>query len=128
MRPALIIFPLVILAACASPREQCIGDVTRDSRVLSSLINETRGNLARGYGLDQRQDVRTRTRSCRGENSDGSTFRYPCTQTETFTTTVPVAIDLNAEEAKLASLEKRFVQAQAASNQAIVQCISNHPE
>lgn len=128
MRPALIILPLLALAACATPREQCIGDATRDTRVLSSLINETRANLSRGYALDERQDVRTLTRSCRGRNEDGSTFRYPCNETETFTTTVPVAIDLNAEQAKLRSLEQRFVQTQAGSNQAVAQCIAVHPE
>jgi hypothetical protein len=128
MRPAFIILPLLALAACATPREQCIGDATRDTRILSSLINETRANLSRGYALDERQDVRTLTRSCRGEHEDGSTFRYPCNETETFTTTVPVAIDLNAEQAKLRSLEERFVQTQAGSNQAVAQCIAVHPE
>jgi hypothetical protein len=120
--------PLVVLAACATPREQCIGDVTRDTRVLSSLINETRGNLARGYALEERQDVRTMRGTCRGRNEEGELFTFSCPETQTFTTTVPVAIDLNAERAKLASLEERFAQAQAASNQAVAQCIAVHPE
>jgi hypothetical protein len=128
MRPALIILPLVALAACATPREQCIGNVTRDTRVLSSLVNETQGNLARGYALEERQDVRTLRRTCRGRNEDGTTFTFRCDETETFTTTVPVAIDLNAERAKLASLEERFAQTQSSSNQAVAQCIAVHPE
>ena len=128
MRPAYIILPLMALAACATPREECIADATRDTRVLSSLINETRANLSRGYALEERQDVRTLTRTCRGRNTDGSTFRYPCNETETFNTTVPVAIDLNAEQAKLDSLEERFEAMQASSNQAIIQCIAIHPE
>ena len=128
MRPALFMLPFVVLAACATPREQCIGDVTRDTRVLSSLINETRGNLARGYALEERQDVRTVRGTCRGRNEEGELFTFSCPETQTFTTTVPVAIDLNAERAKLASLEERFAQAQAASNQAVAQCIAVHPE
>lgn len=128
MRPALIILPLVALTACATPREECISDATRDTRVLSGLINETRANLARGYALDQRQDVRTLTRTCRGKNDDDSTFFFPCNETETFTTTVPVAIDLEAEQAKLRSLEERFAVTQASSNQAVAQCIAVHPE
>lgn len=128
MRPALIMLPLIVLAACATPREQCINTATRDTKVLSSLIAETRGNLARGYALEERQEVRTRTRTCRGSNEDGSTFVYPCNETETFTSTVPVAIDLNAERAKLTSLEERFAQTQAASNQAVLQCIAAYPE
>jgi hypothetical protein len=128
MRPALIILPLVALAACATPREQCIADATRDTRILSSLINETQANLSRGYALEERQDVRTRTRFCRGENSDGTTFKYPCNETETFTTTQPVAIDLSAEQAKLRSLEERFASTQVISNQVVLQCIAIHPE
>jgi len=128
MRPALILLPLAVLVACATPREQCINDVTRDTRVLSSLVNETRANLSRGYALEERQDVRTVRGTCRGRNEDGTTFLFRCDETETFSTTVPVAIDLNAEAAKLASLEERFAQSQSSSNQAVAQCIRVHPE
>ncbi len=128
MRSALIILPLVALAACATPREQCIGSATRDARILSSLINESRANLSRGYAFEERQEIRTRPRSCRREYNDGSTYRYPCDEVETFTTRVPVAIDLQAEEAKLQSLEERFAQTQSSSNQAVAQCIAIHPE
>ncbi len=128
MRPALIILPLAALAACATPREQCIANVTRDARILSSLIAETRGNLERGYALEERQDLRTIRRRCDGETDDGTEFSYDCSRTETFTTTVPMAIDLNAEQAKLTSLEERFAITQSASNQAVAQCIAVHPE
>lgn len=128
MRPALIILPLVALAACATPREQCINDVTRDTRVQSSLINETRANLARGYALDERQEVRTIRSTCRGRDEAGDIFEFRCDKTDTFTTTVPVAIDLNVERAKLTSLEERFAQTQSSSNQAVAQCIAVHPE
>ncbi|MDX8347426.1 hypothetical protein SLH49_05445 [Cognatiyoonia sp. IB215446] len=128
MRPAFIILPVLALAACATPREECIADATRDTKVLSNLINETQANLARGYAIEERQDVRTLQRSCRGKNDDGSTFFFPCNETETFTTTVPVAIDLRAEEAKLESLQERFTLAQASSDQAVLQCIAIHPE
>ena len=128
MRPALIILPFVVLAACATPREQCIDDVTRDTRILNSLIDETRGNIARGYALEERQEVRTFRTSCVGRDDDGNEFTFGCDKTDTFTSTTPVAIDLNAERAKLASLEERFAQTQAASNQAVAQCIAVHPE
>ena len=128
MRPALFVLPLALLAACATPREQCISDATRDTRVLGSLINEVRGNLARGYALDERQEVRTVSSTCTGRNDEGEVFTFRCPETKTFTTVVPVAIDLEAERAKLASLEQRFAQAQAASNQAVAQCIAIYPE
>ena len=128
MRPALILLPLAFLAACATPREQCIADVTRDTKVQSSLINEVRGNLERGYALDRQERVRTVPKTCRGEDEDGNIFRFRCDETRTDTIVTPVAIDLNTERAKLASLEERFAQSQAASNQAVAQCIAVHPE
>ena len=128
MRLALFVLPFAVLTACATPREQCISEVTRDTRILSSLINETRANLARGYAIEREQDVRTIRRTCRGRNDDGTIFTFRCDETDTFTTSVPVAIDLNAERAKLESLEERFVQSQAASNQAVAQCIALYPE
>ena len=127
MRKALMLVPLVALAACATPREQCINEVSRDTRVLSALINLTERNISRGYALEQRQDVRTVRGTCRGRNEDGTTFLFSCDETDTFSTTVPVAIDLNAERAKLTSLQERLSQTQPAANQAIVQCIATHP-
>lgn len=128
MHRAVITLPLVVLAACATPREQCINDVTRETRIMSSLIAETEGNIARGYALEERQDVRTVMRRCEGKNEDGSTFTFMCQDTDTINTTVPVAIDLDAERAKLASLRERFTQTQSASNQGVAQCIRMHPE
>ena len=128
MRPALMILPFLALAACATPREQCIGQATRDLRVLNSLIAETQGNLARGYAIEEQQEVRTLRKTCRGENSDGTIFRYSCDETETFTTSRPVAIDLNVERAKLNSLVERRNQQQTTSDQVVLQCIATHPE
>lgn len=128
MRRALLILPLVVLAACATPREQCISNATADARILGMLIAETEGNLARGYALEERQDVRSLPSTCEGRNSDGTTFSYRCDSVQTFTTTVPVAIDLNAERAKLISLQDRLVQTQAASDQAVLQCLATYPE
>jgi hypothetical protein len=128
MRPALFILPLVLLAACATPREQCISQATKDARIQSSLINEVRANIARGYALEQQQELRTVRRTCVGRNEDGTTFTFRCEETDTVTVNVPVAIDLDAERAKLASLEERFAETQAAANQAVAQCIALNPE
>jgi hypothetical protein len=128
MRPALVMLPILALAACATPREQCIDQVMRDTRILGALMNETEANIARGYALEQRQNVRTVVGTCRGRNEDGSDFFFACDETNTVTTNVPVAIDLDAEQAKLRSLRTRFAQSQAASNQAVLQCIASNPE
>ncbi|WP_333713073.1 hypothetical protein [Yoonia sp.] len=128
MRLALILLPLAAVAACATPREQCVNAAMRDSRVLSALITETEGNLARGYALKTETDIRTVSRSCQGRTSEGTTFRFPCDETVTVDRTVPVSIDLNAERAKLASLRERLATEQAAANAAVSQCIAIHPE
>jgi hypothetical protein len=128
MRPALLMLPLAALAACATPREQCINDATRDGRVLRALIAETEGNLARGYALDTVQEVRTVNGTCRGRNEDGSTFIFACDEVQTVERSVPVAIDLNAEQAKLASLRQRLATEQAAANATVAQCIATYPE
>lgn len=119
---------LLTLAACATPREACISAVSRDARVLDGLIAETRANLSRGYAIAERQEVRTVRSTCQGRNPDGTRFRFACPETVTTAVQEPVAIDLDAERAKLASLEQR--QAQNAANQAedIRQCVARHPE
>jgi len=127
MRRSLLILPL-ILAACATPREQCINDASRELRVLTGLISETQENLARGYAVETVQDVQVITTTCTGTNEDGSTFTFPCQETETRESTVPVAIDLAAEQAKLTSLLARQSQLQSATNAAIQQCVLIHPE
>jgi len=128
MRPAFILLPLVVLTACATPREECISDANRQLRVLNSLVAETQGNLARGYAIEESQEVRTLNRTCRGKNEDGSTFRFPCNETDTITTSRPVAIDLAAEQSKLEGLLQRQAQAKTQSDQRIAQCIAIHPE
>lgn len=127
MRAALFIVPL-LLTACATPREACLDEVNREVRVLDKLIEQTQGNLARGFAVEERQELRTRRTFCTGKNEDGSTFRFRCEETDTVTRTIPVAIDLNAERAKLASLEQRQRQNISNAEAGIAQCIARYPE
>ena len=127
MRAALFIVPL-LLTACATPREACLNDVNREVRVLDALIGVTRGNLSRGFAVEERQEIRTRRTFCIGTNEDGSKFRFRCEETETKTRNVPVAIDLDAERAKLVSLEQRQMQNISNAQSGITQCIARFPE
>lgn len=126
MRATLLIFPL-LLSACATPREACIAQVTQETRVLDALIVQTRGNLERGFAIEQQEDIRTRRTFCTGQNEDGSTFRFRCDETDTVTVNVPVAIDLNAERAKLESLLQRQQQNRANAQAGIAQCPARFP-
>lgn len=127
MRRVLILLPL-LAAACATPQEQCISQVSQDLRIVSGLINETQGNLSRGYAIEQVQEIRTLPRTCTGRNEDGTTFSFSCDETTTITRNVPTAVDLNAEQAKLNSLLERQAQLERSTQSAIQQCIATYPE
>ena len=127
MHRALLLLPLA-LAACATPREQCINQVSQDLRTVTSLIAVTEGNLQRGYAIANVEETQRIRTTCTGTNEDGSTFRFPCEETATIDREVPVAIDLNAEQAKLNSLRERQAALQSPTNAAIQQCVAIHPE
>ncbi|WP_281984464.1 hypothetical protein [Thalassorhabdomicrobium marinisediminis] len=127
-KPALFLIPLVALTACATPRERCVSSANRQVSTLDQLISETRGNISRGYGLVEVQDVRVVRSSCEGTNSDGTEFRFPCDETRTYTRQEPVTINVADEQTKLAQLlERRDAAARAAQAQ-VQQCIAVHPE
>jgi hypothetical protein len=128
LRKTLILFPLLAIAACSTPRENCIAGANRPVATLDRLIAETRGNVSRGYALVEIQDVRVLRSTCEGQNEDGSTFRFPCEETETFTRREPVTINVAEERTKLAQLEERRNQAARQAQAQVQQCIAVHPE
>ena len=130
MRSSLVLLPLLALAACATPREACIGSAQREMRVVNALVAETQGNIARGYAIEERQEIRVVRSACPVFDGDGNPtgFTTPCDKQETFTTKVPVAIDLNAEQAKLRSLLQRQAQMESQTQARIQQCIAANPE
>ncbi|WP_412509363.1 hypothetical protein [Roseovarius sp. SYSU LYC5161] len=128
MKPILYLLPLVVLAACATPREACINEAQSKLRLLNAQIATAQGNIDRGYALAEVQDLRTVTRTCTGTNEDGSTFTFPCQKTRTYTREEPVAINVAEERAKLADLRQRRDAAAEAAEARIRQCIARHPE
>lgn len=115
---------LPLLAACASPQEACLNAVGKDQRVINALIVETRGNLERGYAIKTEQRFREVNSICKSRLPDGTELRTACTETEVRNVKVPVAIDLNAERAKLQSLEDRQQQLQINAQAARAQCMA----
>jgi len=129
MRQLAIALPaLILLTACATPREACIANANRDGRVLNTLISQTQANLNRGFAISERQEVRVRRATCKGEAEDGITFEVACEKTDTVTVRDAVAIDLVAERAKLESLLERQRQNRINAQSAVEQCIAVHPE
>ena len=128
MKKSLLLLPLLALTACATPREQCISDVTRNVATLDRLIAVTRGNLDRGFAIDKVQDVRVIRQTCTRRASDGTRYRVRCDRTATFNRNVPRTINLDEERIKLRQLEQRRQSAGRDVQQGINQCIAIHPE
>lgn len=118
---------LPLLAACATPREACLANVGSDLRVVDKLVAQTRANIARGFAIETRQKVREVKSTCETELPDGTAVRTTCEKLDVRDIQTPVAIDLNAERAKLASLEERQRQMQIAADAARQQCIAANP-
>jgi hypothetical protein len=128
MRKALILLPLIGLAACASPQQSCISGVSRDLAVVSQLITQTELNIARGYGVDQRQEVRSIPRICYDERADGTIDTDICQSTYIRNVDVPVALDLDAERVKLRQLQEQRARLEGPTQAAIQQCLATYPE
>ena len=128
MHKSLIILPLLGLAACATPRESCIAAASRDLSVVSQLITQTELNVARGYGIDTRQEVRSIPRICYDERADGTIRTEICDETYVRDVDVPVALDLDSERAKLRQLKEQRARLEGPTEAAIRQCMATYPE
>lgn len=125
--------PLIALAAltaCGTPQEQCITRATSDARIVSTLIAETKANLARGYRLHTIVVLEREWADC----TPPATAENPSPQQDMCLIDVPaevtrpVAIDLNAEAAKLASLQAKQAAQAREAEAAIAECKALHPQ
>lgn len=123
----LVLLPLVLLSACATPREQCLSQANSQLRTLRALTNETRANIQRGYAISEEQEVRVRRGLCGYETEDGKDGFVRCDKTDVRDVSRPVAIDLEAERRKLASLESRLDEEQMRANRAAQICVQRYP-
>lgn len=114
---------LCLLAACLSPREQCVANVTRDLTTLRALISETEQNINRGFARKQVTVTQPVFTICAAPN--GKTV--PCFDTVEQTQPRAEAIDLNAEQRKLDSMraKERVLNQQAQRD--ILACQVAHP-
>lgn len=127
-------FALALLAACATPQEQCINRETRDLRTLDRLIAETDGNIRRGFAIEEYTVDITVASTCResgGVDSAGNPLPpvlVPCFVDREVTRTRPRAIDLNAERAKLASMQAKRRELARTAERAVAQCRAQFPQ
>ena len=116
---------LVLLAACSTPQERCISGVSKELRVVDQLISTTRGNLARGFAIEEKSVLVNTDQVC-GQTAEGDDIICEIAVAED--KRVPVAIDLDAEQSKLNSLVARRAELASLRSKRIEQCIATHPE
>ena len=122
----------VTLAACATPQQQCISRNTREYRVVSNLLADVEGNLARGYAWEERTVTRTEWDDCpmrvRDRNGKARIGYRPCLRDVSDTERYRVAIDPAAEQRKAANLRARVAALKGSAETALRACRAAHPE
>ena len=116
MKRFLYILPL--LAACANPQETCRQQAVEEVRILEQLIEETEGNIERGYALESEVVNAVDLQVCLG-NIQNLLF---CNRTGTTAVETPVAIDIRSERQKLKTLQERLQEAQQRAAYELQQC------
>ena len=130
MRFVLVSAVCLGLAACGTPQQQCVGAVTRDLRVVDGFITEAQGNLARGYAYVNATRMIPRLVDCTPDPTKKNPRPAPqsCRIDTAQVFRAPAAIDLDAETAKLASLQAKRAALVSAAASAIVTCQQQYPE
>jgi hypothetical protein len=101
-----LLFPLALLVVTAceqDPVTRCAGPQIRELRTVEALIADSRAALDRGYRME-RADSGAQVNFCLGGVRSHVGLSY-CT--DPGATHRPIAIDTEAEQRKLASLEAR---------------------
>ncbi|MEL6595330.1 MAG: hypothetical protein AAFQ47_05305 [Pseudomonadota bacterium] len=115
---------ICLLAACASPYDRCVRSATDDANTLSELIAETEANIARGFAIDEQVSPRINYQYCFNARGVWTLCRKRDLQTKE----VPVAIDLAAEERKLAGMRTKLEQLKTQAGRDIRACRAQFPE
>ncbi len=126
-RAAVLVLPL-LLAACVGEQNACINRAREPLVTIEALIATTQGNLVRGYAIETQQKIVNVETVCEGTSSGGDPIYFNCIQPQTVEVEVPVAVDLNAEQAKLNSLMQRRRELTPQINDAVQACIAAYPE
>ena len=128
MRYLLPLVPLALLAACATPQQQCLNSVSEPLGVNAFLIAQTQGNLDRGFAIDTQQRVSRGFDMCRQRDRDGVFSTTLCQTTRVKTVNVPQAININVERDTLDQLLGRQAILEKQASAAANQCRALYPE
>ena len=124
--------PLLVLAGCGTPQEQCIARNTGEYRAVSQLLAEVEGNLARGYAWEEREVTSTEWGMCErlGRDKDGkmTILRSGCWRDVTDTERYRVPIDPAAEARKRDNLAAKKAALEGRARAVVEACRKAHPE
>lgn len=124
-RPFLVLAPLALLAACATPQQQCLSQNSVELRAVQSQISSIEATLARGYALHVQRVPYTAMGVCFSKAKGGA---YPCPETRWRDDERPVAVDMNDQRARLSALKKKLPALQKAYTNAEAACRAAYPE
>ena len=123
---------VLLLAACGTPQQQCIARNTREYRIVSNLLEEVEGNLARGYAWEEREVSSHEWDDCpaivRGPGGERHVVTRPCLRRVTETERFRVPIDPLTEARKRDGLIARKAALAPQAQAAVRACRSAYPE
>lgn len=121
---------LLVLASCGTPQEQCISYNTRDLRTVDRLIEETQGNLDRGYAIETITTYEDYWGYCPQPQLEGAPPVPPrmCLKDRAVTVDRPKAINLYDEAQKLDSLKAKRRDLARTAEALIASCKAQYPE
>lgn len=128
MKRFLVVMALLSLTGCESFQAQCIRLASHDVIVLDRLIAESQANLARGYALVDTVVTLSVFRPCYRRPEMGGFGPDMCEDEVDQTVSKPVAIDLKAEAAKLASMQAKRAQIARQLAPALAECQARYPD
>lgn len=128
-RPLAALSTLALVAACATPQQQCIATANRDLTTVRALLAEAEGNVARGYAIETRTVHPNVSLSlCASNDFDDNLDFLICQMSEPRQKTVPVAIDLELEKRKVAQLRAKEAELSKGIGAAYEACRLRYPE
>lgn len=123
---------VILLTACGTPQEQCISRNTREYRVVSGLLAEVEGNLARGYAWEEREVSSLEWEDCpmivRDKDGEPRAVFRPCLRRVTDTERFRVPIDPLSETRKRDGLIERQAALRGPAESAVRACRAAYPE
>lgn len=118
------LFPLLLLAACATPVERCVNQASATYRAAFAELQQAEATLARGYALRRVQVSVPYFGRCR--DSDGEL--YPCFRERYQTVTRRENVDLEQVRRRAQDLRNQLPGLQRSADAGATQCRAVYAE